>query len=70
MAECLEHIIVVEGLILSNVEKTLQQAPASSKPAMSDDEILCTIVNRTFRVKGPERLMLRPLVARPVTQRI
>jgi len=57
VAECLEHIIVVEGLILSNVEKTLQQAPASSKPAMSDDEILCTIVNRTFRVKGPERLM-------------
>jgi len=57
VAECLEHIIVVEGLILSNVEKTLQQAPASSKPAMSDDEILCTIVNRTFRVKGPEHLM-------------
>ena len=27
VAECLEHIIVVEGLILSNVEKTLQQAP-------------------------------------------
>jgi uncharacterized damage-inducible protein DinB len=57
VVECLEHIIVVEGLILSNIEKTLQQAPASSKPAMSDDEILCTIVNRTFRVKGPERLM-------------
>jgi uncharacterized damage-inducible protein DinB len=57
VAECLEHIIVVEGLILSNIEKTLQKASASSKPAMSDDEILSTVVNRAFRVKGPERLM-------------
>ena len=57
VAECLEHIIVVEGLILSNIEKTLQQAPAFSKPAMSDDKILSTVVNRSFRVKGPERLM-------------
>ena len=57
VAECIEHIIVVEGLILGNIEKALQQAPASSKPAMSDDEILRTIVNRASRVKGPERLM-------------
>jgi hypothetical protein len=57
VAECLEHIIVVEGLILSSIEKALQQPPASSKPAMSDDEILRTVVDRSFRVRGPERLM-------------
>ena len=40
LAECLEHIVAVEGLILSNIEKTLQQAPASSRLAIIDDEIL------------------------------
>jgi uncharacterized damage-inducible protein DinB len=57
VAECLEHIIVVESLILNNIEKTLQQASPSSKRAMSDDEIMSTVVNRSFRVKGSERLM-------------
>ena len=57
VAECLEHIIVVEALILTNIEKSLQQESPPFKPAMKDDEILSTVVNRTSRVKGPERLM-------------
>jgi len=35
----------------------LQQGSPSFKPDMRDNEILSTVVNRTSRVKGPERLM-------------
>jgi hypothetical protein len=57
VADCLEHITVVEGLILSNIHKALQRESDSTKPAMSDDEILRTVTDRSNRVKGPEYLM-------------
>jgi DinB family protein len=57
VAECVEHIIVVEDVILSNIHKALQREPESTKPAMSDDEMLRTVTDRTNRIKGPDRLM-------------
>lgn len=57
VAECLEHIIVVEGGILGNVEKAMQRAADSTSPAMGDDDLVRRVAGRANRVKGPERLM-------------
>jgi DinB superfamily len=57
VAECLEHIVVVEDVILANIHKSLQQPPDSTKPVMGDDGVTGTVVDRSFRVQGPDRLM-------------
>jgi len=57
VAECLEHIITVEGFIVANIEKTLQRAADSTGPVMGDDDIVRMVPDRSFRVKGPERFM-------------
>ena len=57
VAECLEHIIIVEGFLIARIETMLQQAPDSTTPTMRDDDMLRWVVNRETRVKGPERLM-------------
>jgi len=57
VAECIEHIVVVESSILGSVEKTLQQAADSPKSAIQDDVLVHRVVDRTTRVKGPDRLM-------------
>lgn len=57
VAECLEHIAVTEGFILANINKTLQQAAESSTPGISDDGVVHMVVDRSTRVKGPERIM-------------
>jgi uncharacterized damage-inducible protein DinB len=57
VAECLEHITVTEAFILGNINKTLQQAGASSTPAMGDDGMVGMVVDRANRIKGPEFLM-------------
>jgi hypothetical protein len=57
VAECLEHIAVTEGFILANINNTLQQAGASSKSGFGDDGVVGMVVDRTNRIKGPDRLM-------------
>jgi len=57
VAECLEHIIVVEGFIVANIERTLERAADSTSAVMSDDELVQRIESRSIRVKGPERVM-------------
>jgi hypothetical protein len=57
VAECVEHIIIVEGFLLANVEKTLQRAADSTSPAVGDDDMVQRVVARLTRVKGPDRLM-------------
>jgi hypothetical protein len=57
VAECLEHIIIVEGFLIARIKAMLQQPADSTTPTMRDDEILQWVVNRETRVKGPERLM-------------
>ena len=57
IAECIEHITLVETSILRAIEKTVQQ-PADLPPnAFEDDMLLARVVDRTTRAKGPERLM-------------
>ncbi len=57
VAECLEHIVVVENLILGNINNSLQQAPGSSASSFGDDGLRQMVVDRSTRVKGPDRLM-------------
>jgi hypothetical protein len=57
VAECIEHISVTEGFILGNINKTLEQAAASSAPAFGDDGIVQMVTDRSTRIKGPEVLM-------------
>lgn len=57
VAECLEHIIIVENFLLANIKKTLQQPAATSTPAMTDDGMVQAVLNRSFRMKGPDRVM-------------
>jgi uncharacterized damage-inducible protein DinB len=70
VAECLEHIAIVEGFILSAINSTLQQPPpASFKPALSDDvldERLKKATERATRVKAPANL--EPTGRRPHDQ--
>src|SRR5271169_5800965 len=59
VAECLEHIVIVESFILSAINNTLQQPPASFKSAMSDDVMndrLKKATERATRVKAPANL--------------
>jgi uncharacterized damage-inducible protein DinB len=57
VAECLEHITLVETLVLGNINNALQQAAGSPKPDMGDDALLHTVADRTFRATAPERIV-------------
>ena len=56
VAECVEHIIVVEDSILGAIQKTAQQPADSPQTALEDDELLAKVVDRSERMKAPERL--------------
>ena len=57
VAECVEHIILVESSILRAIEKTVQGSVDSPPNALEDDALLARVVDRSERMKGPERLM-------------
>ncbi|TRX62662.1 DinB family protein [Fulvivirga sp. M361] len=52
IAECVEHIAISEKLIFGIVESALQATPAKKEnPAMTDEQIMGFIVDRTNKVK-------------------
>jgi uncharacterized damage-inducible protein DinB len=57
VAECLEHIILVESSILGAIEKTVRQSADSPRSVIEDDALLAKVVDRTERSKGPEHVM-------------
>ncbi len=57
VAECIEHIILVESSILRAIEKTVQESGDLPKNALEDDALLAKVADRSKRSKGPERLM-------------
>jgi uncharacterized damage-inducible protein DinB len=57
VAECVEHIIVVESSILGAIQKTVQKPDESLKSGAEDGPLLAKVTDRTARAKGPERLM-------------
>ena len=56
VAECLEHIILTESLVLGNINNTLQQAPDSTASAQVDDDLRRIMTDRSARAKNPDRL--------------
>jgi DinB superfamily len=59
VANCVEHVTVVEGNILRNIQKLLQAPPPAEKPdtAGKDQMILERVPARATRVKGPAAAM-------------
>lgn len=57
VAECLEHITLVENLVLGNINNALQQAAGSPKPDMSDDTLVRTVTDRSGKATAPERIV-------------
>jgi len=57
VAECIEHIILVETSILRAIEKTVQQPGDAPQGAIEDGALLAKVVDRSAPMKGPERLM-------------
>lgn len=69
VAECLEHIVIVESFILNTINSTLQQPAGSFTSAMSDevmDARLKKATERATRVKAP--VHLEPTGRRPHDQ--
>jgi hypothetical protein len=60
VADCVEHIIVVEHFVLDSIERRLQSPPEPQKHAETvgkDEVIQERVPARNFRVKGPEAVM-------------
>jgi hypothetical protein len=60
VADCVEHITVVEGFILNTIHQVIQAPPEPAKKAEvvgQEQIILERVPSRLTRVKGPERVM-------------
>ena len=60
VAECLEHISVVEARVLGAIQKTLEAGPDPSKRSVlegKDDALIAGAVARITRFKAPEPLV-------------
>ena len=60
IADCIEHITVVENNVLGNIQKILQSAPEPARQAEvqgKDQVILEKVPARERRVKGPAEVM-------------
>src|SRR5690349_22180343 len=62
VADCVEHITVVEDFVLNSIQRVLAEPPEPSKRAEvqgKDQVILERVPSRLRRVKGPEDVMPR-----------
>jgi uncharacterized damage-inducible protein DinB len=60
VAECLEHISMVEARVLGAIQKTLEAGPEPSKRSAlegKDDALVAGVVARIARFKAPEPLV-------------
>jgi hypothetical protein len=59
IADCIEHSVVVESMVLQNVMKTVEAPPSAEKPDThgKDQLILEEVPKRTTRIQGPPVLM-------------
>ena len=60
VAECVEHIAMVESRVLGVIQKTLEAAPDSSKRSAlegKDDALIAGVVSRLTRYQAPEPLV-------------
>lgn len=59
VAECVEHIVIVEGRVLGSIQKTLEAGPDSSKRSAmegKDDELVANVAGRATRIQAPDVL--------------
>jgi uncharacterized damage-inducible protein DinB len=60
VAECLEHIVMVEGRIFDRIQKALEDGPDPSKRSAlegQDDALVAGAANRVGRLQAPEVLV-------------
>ena len=60
VAECLEHIVMVEGRIFDRIQKALEDGPDPSKRSAlegQDDGLVAGAANRVGRLQAPEVLV-------------
>ena len=59
VADCIEHLSVVENFILTTIERMLAEAPGAEKPDTGgkDEAVLTKVPGRGVRVKGPAAVM-------------
>jgi hypothetical protein len=56
VAECLEHIAFTEGLVLTNINNTLERPADSAASGMGDNGLVQIVADRSHRVKAPESI--------------
>jgi uncharacterized damage-inducible protein DinB len=59
VAECVEHIAIVEGRVLGSIQKTLEPGPDSSKRSAmqgQNDALVANVAGRVTRIQGPDVL--------------
>jgi uncharacterized damage-inducible protein DinB len=57
VAECLEHVTMVETGVLGNVQNAIKGEAGSPQVSMSDDALVQTVTNRSTRAQAPERIV-------------
>lgn len=59
VADCVEHIIVLERMVFNFVQKNLDGPEPAERPALleKDEKVLRLVPSRTRRVKGPPEVM-------------
>lgn len=57
IAECLEHITLVESAVLGLIEKTVQESAERAPNTQEDGALMAIVADRSSRAKGPDRLM-------------
>ena len=59
VAECLEHIAIVEGRVLGSIQKTLEAGPDASKRSSmegKDDALVADVASCATRIQAPDVL--------------
>ena len=59
VAECVEHIAIVEGRVLGSIQRTLETGPDSSKRSAmegKDDALVANVAGRATRLQAPDVL--------------
>ncbi len=59
VAECVEHIAIVEGIVLGSIQRTLEKGPHSSKRSSmegQDDKLVANVAGRATRIQAPDVL--------------
>ena len=70
-AECLEHITLVENLVLGNIHNTLKGSVGAPTTEMGDDALVRRVTNRSVRVdRARANRAHRPRAARSIARRI